>query len=106
MGGRNINALFDKYAERLICMDFINAKYEFQRQEMRLANGKVEKPGSQNGTFKLSNRDLGEGEIDFQHLTRQLKRVNYKGWIIVDDHYAPLGPREDFRAQCDTFGKS
>src|SRR3984893_15090467 len=64
MGGCNINALFDKYAERLICMDFIDAKYEFQRQEMRLANGKVEKPGSQNGTFMLSNRDLGDGEID------------------------------------------
>ena len=59
-------------------------------------NGRVEKAGSQNGTFMLSNRDLGDGEIDFPHLTRQLKRVNYKGWIIVDDHYAPLGPRQDF----------
>ena len=96
MAGCHINELFDKYAARLVCMDFIDAKYEFLRQEMRLANGKVEPPGSQNGTFMLSNRDLGDGEIDFPHLTRQLKRVSYKGWIIVDDHYAPLGPREDF----------
>jgi len=96
MAGCNIGELFDKYAERLICMDFIDGKYEFQRQEMHLPNGKVEKPGSQNGTFMLSNRNLGEGEIDFQRLTRALKRVRYKGWIVVDDHYTPAGPREDF----------
>ena len=63
---------------------------------MRVANGKVEKPGSQNGTFMLSNRDLGDGEVDFPHLMRALKRVAYKGWIVVDDHYTPLGPRQDF----------
>ena len=96
MAGCNIGELFDKYAERLICMDFIDGKYEFQRQEMHLPNGKVEKAGSQNGTFMLSNRNLGEGEIDFQRLTRALKRVQYKGWIVVDDHYTPAGPREDF----------
>ena len=96
MAGCNIGELFDKYAERLICMDFIDGKYEFQRQEMHLPNGKVEKPGSQNGTFMLSNRNLGEGEIDFERLTRALKRVRYKGWIVVDDHYTPAGPREDF----------
>ena len=96
MAGCDIPMLFDKYAQRLICMDFIDGKYEFQRTEMRLANGKVEKPGSQNGTFMLSNRDLGDGEVDFPHLMRALQRVAYKGWIIVDDHYAPLGPRQDF----------
>jgi sugar phosphate isomerase/epimerase len=96
MAGCNIPELFAKYADRLICMDFIDGKYEFQRQEMRLANGKTEPPGSQNGTFMLSNRDLGDGEIDFPRLTRELKRVAYKGWIIVDDHYTPLGPRADF----------
>ena len=96
MAGCDIPMLFDKYAERLICMDFIDGKYEFQRQQMRLPNGKVEKPGSQNGTFMLSNRDLGDGEVDFPHLMRALKRVAYKGWIVVDDHYTPLGPRQDF----------
>jgi inosose dehydratase len=96
MAGCDIPALFDRYAERLICMDFIDGKYEFQRREMRLPNGKVEQPGSQNGTFMLSNRDLGDGEIDFPHLMRALKRVAYQGWIVVDDHYTPLGPRRDF----------
>jgi len=96
MADCNINELFDKYAGRLIFMDFIDAKYEFLRQELRLPNGKVEKPGSQNGTFMLSNRDLGDGEIDFPHLMRDLKRVQYKGWICVDDHYTPRGPRQDF----------
>lgn len=27
---------------------------------------------------------------------RALKPVSYKGWIVVDDHYTPLGPRQDF----------
>ena len=76
MGGCNIPELFDKYAQRLICMDFIDGKYEFARQDMRVPNGKVEKAGSQNATFMLSNRDLGDGEIDFPHLMRDLKRVH------------------------------
>ena len=96
MGGCHIGELFDKYAGRLICMDFIDAKYEFARQDLHVPNGRVEKAGTQNATFMLSNRDLGDGEIDFPRLTRALKRVKYKGWIVVDDHYAPLGPRQDF----------
>ena len=67
-------------------MDFIDGKYEFLRRKMRVANGKVEKPGSQNGTFMLSNRDLGDGEVDFPHLMRALKRVPTKAgswWTII-----------------------
>jgi sugar phosphate isomerase/epimerase len=96
MGGCNIPELFDKYAERLICMDFIDAKYQFAREDLHPPNGRIEKAGSQNATFMLSNRDLGDGEIDFPHLMRNLKRVQYKGWIVVDDHYTPLGPSQDF----------
>lgn len=96
MAGCNVTELFRKYAGRLISMDFIDGKYEYQRQDMTLPNGKMEKAGSQNGTFMLSNRDLGDGEIDFPALTRELKRVGYKGWIVLDDHYTPLGPRQDF----------
>jgi hypothetical protein len=36
MAGCNINELFDKYPERLNCIDFIDRKYEFLRQELRL----------------------------------------------------------------------
>jgi hypothetical protein len=42
-------------------------------------NGRVEKAGSQNATFMLSNRDLGDGEIGFPRLMRALKRVQNKG---------------------------
>ena len=96
MAGCKIGELFDQYADRLISMDFIDGKYEFARQDLRLPNGKIERAGTPNATFMLSNRNLGEGEIDFIRLTRALKRVRYKGWIVVDDHYTPLGPREDF----------
>ena len=58
---------------RLIFFDLVDAKYEYQKEEMRLPNGKVEKPGSQNGTFMLGNRDYGDGEVDLRGILRILK---------------------------------
>ena len=78
MAGCNIGELFDKYADRLICMDFIDGKYAFAREDLHPPNGRIEKAGSQNATFMLSNRDLGDGEIDFPRLMRDVKRVQYK----------------------------
>ena len=61
MGGCNIGELFDKYADRLICMDFIDGKYAFAREDLRPpGTERIEKAGSQNATFMLSNRDLGD----------------------------------------------
>src|SRR6266849_10210851 len=93
LGGCNVVELFEKYNDRMIFMDFIDGKYTFAREDVKLANGVVHRAGSQNGTFMLSNRNLGEGEIDFERLTRALKRVRYKGWICVDHHYARVNPR-------------
>ena len=96
MANCDIIGLFTKYADRLIFFDLVDAKYEYQKDEMRLPNGKVEKAGSQNGTFMLGNRDYGDGEVDLEEIMRILKTHNYKGWINIDHHYARISPLHSF----------
>lgn len=96
MANCDIIGLFQKYAHRLIFFDLVDAKYEYQGQDLRLANGKVEKAGSQNGTFMLGNRDYGDGEVDLPGIMRILKKHKYKGWINIDHHYSPVSPRHSF----------
>ena len=96
MANCDIIGLFTKYADRLIFFDLVDAKYEYQKDEMRLPNGKVEKAGSQNGTFMLGNRDYGDGEVDLQGIMWILKKHKYKGWINIDHHYARISPRHSF----------
>jgi inosose dehydratase len=96
MANCDIMGLFRKYAHRLIFFDLVDAKYEYQKEDLRLANGKVEKAGSQNGTFMLGNRDYGDGEVDLQGIMRIVKKVKYKGWINIDHHYSRVSPRDSF----------
>lgn len=96
IAGCDIPGLFAKYAHRLIMMDFVDARYIFAREDLHLPNGRIEKAGTHNATFMLSNQDLGDGEIDFPFLTRILKKRRFKGWICVDHHYARVSPRESF----------
>ena len=96
LGGCDIPYLFEKYGERLISMDYIDAKYVYAHQDVVSANGKVDRAGTHNATFLLCNQDLGDGEIDFPRLHRVLKRVNFKGWITIDHHFTPAGPRQSF----------
>src|SRR5437016_1061726 len=96
MASCDIIGLFQKYAHRLIFFDLVDAKYEYQKDELRLPNGKIEKAGSQNGTFMLGNRDYGDGEVDLEGIMRIIKKVNYKGWINIDHHYSRVSPRNSF----------
>jgi len=96
MANCDIIGLFQKHAGRLIFFDLVDAKYEYQTREMRMPNGKVEPPGSQNGTFMLGNRDFGDGEVDLQGIMRILKKSSYKGWINIDHHYSRVSPRSSF----------
>ena len=99
MAGCNILELFEKYAGRLIFFDLVDAKYQFAREDLRLPNGKIEKAGTHNATFMLSNVDYGDGEVDLQGIMRIIKKHNYKGWINLDHHYARASPRESY-ARC------
>ena len=81
LAGCNVVELYEKYADRLIFMDYKDAKNTPTPQDITLANGRVLKGGSNSATFMNSIYDLGDGEIDFPRLTRILKRRKYKGWI-------------------------
>jgi inosose dehydratase len=96
LGGCNVVELFEKYGHRLILADFVDAKYVYARENIRLANGKVEKAGTHNATFLLCNQDFGDGEINLPALTGILKKNRYKGWICIDHHYTPVSPRHSF----------
>ncbi|MBI3696674.1 MAG: xylose isomerase, partial [Acidobacteria bacterium] len=99
MAGCDIIGLFEKYAGRLIFFDLVDAKYNFAYQDVHLPNGKVDKAGTHNATFMLSNVDYGDGEVDLQGIMRILKKHNYKGWINLDHHYARVSPRSSY-ARC------
>jgi sugar phosphate isomerase/epimerase len=96
LAGANVVQLFEKYGHRLNLMDYVDAKYTYAGEKIELANGLVEKPGAANGTFMLSNQDLGDGVLDFPALHRVLKKNRYKGWIVIDHHYTPISPLHSF----------
>jgi len=96
IGGCDVVGLFEKYGHRLIFMDYVDCKYMYAGEDLRVPNGAVEKAGGHNATFMLSNKDLGDGVIDFPALHRVLKKNRYKGWICIDHHYTPVSPRHSF----------
>ncbi len=96
LAGCNVVELFEKYADRLIFMDYKDAKNTPADKDITYQNGQVVKAGSANATFMNSIYDLGDGEIDFPHLTRILKRRRYKGWICVDLDYVRVSARDSF----------
>jgi inosose dehydratase len=96
LGGCDVVGLFEKHGHRLIFMDYVDVKYVYAAQDLRLPNGKVEKAGTHNATFMLSNQDLGDGVLDFPALHRVLRRNRYRGWICIDHHYTPVSPRHSF----------
>jgi len=96
MANCDIIGLFERHAHRLIFFDLVDAKYQYAREDLKLPNGKVEKAGSHNATFMLGNVDYGDGEVDLQGIMKIVGKRNYKGWINIDHHYAPVSPRHSF----------
>jgi sugar phosphate isomerase/epimerase len=96
MANCDILGLFRKYAHRLIFFDLVDAKYTYAHQDVRLPNGNVDKAGTHNATFMLSNVDYGDGEIDLPGILRIVRDVKYRGWINIDHHYARVSPRHSF----------
>ncbi len=96
IGGSDVVELFEKYGHRLVFMDYVDVRYTYASKDLHLPNGIVEKAGTHNATFMLSNQDLGDGVLDFPALHRVLKRNKYKGWICIDHHYTPVSPRHSF----------
>jgi len=93
MANCDIIGLFEKYAHRLTFFDLVDASYEFAYDDVRSANGKIDKAGTHNATFVLSNKDYGYGEVDLRGIMHILKKVKYRGWINLDHHWASVNPR-------------
>ncbi|HZS51315.1 MAG TPA: TIM barrel protein [Bryobacterales bacterium] len=96
LSGCNVAELFEKYADRLIFMDYKDSRNTPAAKDIVLPNGQTLKAGTASATFMNSIYDLGDGEVNFPRLHRILKRRKYKGWICVDLDYVRASARESF----------
>jgi inosose dehydratase len=96
LGGSNVVQMFEKYKDRLVFMDYKDARWTTPKADLVLPNGKVEKKDSSEAKFFESIYDLGDGDIDFPACHRILKQINYKGWICVDLDRSRNGPRASY----------
>ncbi len=96
LGGSNVVEMFRKYKDRIMFMDYKDAKWTTPAADFVLDNGKVHKKESKEAKFFSSIYDLGDGEIDFPSCHRILKEVKFKGWICVDLDTARQGPRVSY----------
>jgi inosose dehydratase len=96
LGGSDVVKMYEKYKNRLVFMDYKDARWTTPKADLVLPNGKVEKKDSSGAKFFESIYDLGDGDIDFPACHRILKQIAYKGWICVDLDYTRNGPRESY----------
>jgi inosose dehydratase len=91
-----------KYKDRLMFLDYKDAKWTTPTADLTLGNGKTHPKDSQDAKFFSSIYDLGDGEVDFPACHRILKNMNYKGWICVDLDAARKGPRASYE-RCGAY---
>jgi inosose dehydratase len=96
LGGSNVVQMYEKYKNRLVFMDYKDARWTTPKQDVTLPNGKVHKKDSSSAKFFESIYDLGDGDIDFPACHRILKQISYKGWICVDLDRTRNGPRASY----------
>jgi len=96
LGGSDVVRTFEKYKDRLVFMDYKDARWTTPEADLVLPNGKVHKKDSAEAKFFESIYDLGDGEIDFPACHRILKQIGFKGWICVDLDRARNGPRASY----------
>jgi len=96
LGGSNVTEMFQKYKNRLMLMDYKDARWTQPTGDVTLPNGKVHKKDSSSAKFFESIYDLGDGEIDFPACHRVLKEVQFKGWNCVDLDRTRKGPRVSY----------
>jgi len=96
LGGSNVVKMFEKYKNRLVFMDYKDARWTTPKQDLVLPNGKKYPKDSSEAKFFDSIYDLGDGDIDFPACHRILKSISYKGWICVDLDRTRNGPRTSY----------
>jgi len=96
LGGSDVVKMYEKYKDRLVFMDYKDARWTTPKADLTLPNGKVHKRDSSEAKFFESIYDLGDGDIDFPACHRILKEIAFKGWICVDLDYTRNGPRASY----------
>ena len=96
LGGSNVVKVFEKYKDRLVFMDYKDARWTMPKADLVLPNGKTYTKDSPDAKFFESIYDLGDGDIDFPGCHLILKQIAYKGWICVDLDYTRNGPRASY----------
>jgi inosose dehydratase len=102
LGGSDVVKMFQKYKNRLVFMDYKDARWTTPTADVVLPNGKVHQKDSSSAKFFESIYDLGDGEIDFPACHRILKELEYRGWICVDLDRARKGPRTSYE-RCGAY---
>ena len=96
LAGSNVVEKLARYKDRLMFLDYKDARWTTPTEDVRLDNGRVLPKGSKEARFFSSIYDLGDGEIDFPACHRILKSIAFRGWICVDLDTARNGPRASF----------
>ena len=96
LGGSNVVEIYQKYKNRMMFMDYKDAKWTTPTTDWVQDTGRVLPKDSPSAKFFSSIYDLGDGEIDFPACHRILREINFKGWICVDLDTARQGPRVSY----------
>ena len=96
LGGSDPAATIRKYKDRLIFLDYKDAKWTEPTGDFHEDNGKTYPRTDRSAKFLSSIYDLGDGAVDFPACHRVLKEIGYKGWICVDLDAARKGPRASY----------
>jgi inosose dehydratase len=98
LGGADPVKTISKYRQRLMFLDYKDARWTQPTADVKLPNGKVvyEKDSSA-AKFLSSIYDLGDGDVDFPGCHQVLKQIHYKGWICVDLDIARNGPKASYQ---------
>jgi inosose dehydratase len=102
LGGSDVVKMFDKYRNRLVFMDYKDARWTTPTADLVLPNGIVEKKDSSEAKFFESVYDLGDGDIDFPACHKILKQMRYQGWICVDLDRTRNGPLPSYQ-HCGSY---
>jgi inosose dehydratase len=102
LGGSDVVKMYEKYKQRLVFMDYKDARWTTPKSDLTLPNGRTHKKESPEAKFFESIYDLGDGDIDFAACHRILKRIRYKGWICVDLDRTRNGPRASYE-RCGAY---
>jgi sugar phosphate isomerase/epimerase len=102
LAGCDVVRTLDRYKQRIVFLDYKDAKWTTPSADLRLGNGTVYAKDSKDARFFSSIYDLGDGEVDFPACHRILRTVNYQGWNCVDLDTARDGPRASY-ARCGEY---